>query len=92
MPRPQNPLDDRQQRGELITGTGRIARLSCPVSKVGASVEGVRMLRAQGLLAYGQQRRILVAQFPAGSSSDGTFHLPGLPATNNKSQLVSYRG
>jgi hypothetical protein len=39
-----DPLDDRQQRGELVAGRDRIPRLPGPAGEVGAGGQGVAVL------------------------------------------------
>ena len=55
-----DPLADRQQRGELVPGPGRISRLPGPAGEVGADGEGGGMLGAQDPLPDRQQRGVLV--------------------------------
>ena len=56
-----DPLADRQQRGELVAGRGRVPRLPGQAGEVGAGGQGVRVLGAEDPLADGQQRGELVA-------------------------------
>ena len=51
--RAEDPLYDRQQRGELVPGPGRIPRLPGPLGEVGAGGQGVGVLRAEDPLATG---------------------------------------
>ena len=45
--RAEYSLDDGHQRGELVAGRGRIARLPGPPGEVGPGGQGVRVLRAE---------------------------------------------
>jgi hypothetical protein len=47
VPGTEDPLPDRQQRGVLVAGTGRIPRFPGVVGQAGACGQGVRMFSAQ---------------------------------------------
>ena len=53
MLRTEDALGDRQQRGELRPGGGRVARLPGPVGQAGAGGQGVGVLGAEDALGYG---------------------------------------
>ena len=67
---PRTRSCDRQQRGELVPGPGCVPRLPGPAGKVGARVQGVRVLRAEDPLLRRQQRGELVP---------GPGYVPRLP-------------
>ena len=70
MLRAEDPLDDGQQRGELVAGPGRIPRLPGPAGQAVAGGQGARVFRAGHPLDDGQQRGVLVA---------GPGRIPRLP-------------
>ena len=86
-----DPLADRQQRGELVPGPGRIPRLPGPAGQVGAGGQRVGVLGAGDPLADRQQRGELVpgpgriprlpgpgGQVVAGGERVGVLGAPGL--------------
>ena len=59
--RAEDMLERRQQSGEQGPGGGRVARLPGPTGEVGATVQGVRVLRtedaAEGPRAFVEKRK-----------------------------------
>ena len=66
----EDPLNDGQQRAELVAGPRRIPRRPGPAGEVGAGGQGIGMLGPQNPLNDGQQRGELVA---------GPRRIPRLP-------------
>ncbi len=66
----KDALGDRQQRGELGPGRGRVPGLPGPVGQAGARGQGVGVLGAEDALGHRKQRGELV---PGGG------RVPGLP-------------
>ena len=71
----EDPLADGQQRGELVAGPGRVARLPGPAGEVVPGGQGVRVLGAEDPLADGQQRGELIP---------GPGRIPRLPGPDGK--------